>query len=194
MMPRPDSELMLEFQRTDDEKVFAELVAKYQKALINFFYRLVWNEQQAEDLSQEVFCRVFVHRKSYRARAKFSTYLFRIARNLWIDHCRSKGKMPQFSSLSAPIGAGRENEELIDSIRAPQPAHSSGVESDVVLKLQEALGQLSEEQRLVFILAKNQGMKYAEIAETLRVPMGTVRSRMHSAVQKLQKLLRNAVD
>ncbi|HUS57468.1 MAG TPA: sigma-70 family RNA polymerase sigma factor [Planctomycetota bacterium] len=187
-MPRPDAELMLEFQQTDNEEAFAELVGRYQKPLVNFFYRLVWDEQQSEDLSQEVFCRIFIHRKSYKAQAKFSTYLFRIARNLWIDHYRSHGKMPQFASLSMP--AGRDSDEqLIDRLAAPTPCEPAETPSDTALRLQAALDQLSEEQRLVFVLSKNQGMKYAEIAETLSVPVGTVRSRMHSAVQKLQRLL-----
>ena len=184
---------MLEFQQTDNEDVFAELVARYQRPLINFFYRSVWDKHEAEDLTQEVFCRVFVHRKSYKAKAKFSTYLFRIARNLWIDHYRSRAKMPHVASLSASVGNGT-GDELVNCIAAPRSSEMPAVRSDIALKLQQALGQLSEEQRLVFVLAKDQGMKYAEIAETLRVPVGTVRSRMHSAVQKLQKLLRNSMD
>ena len=189
-MSRSDAELMLEFQQTDNEDAFAELVEKYQKPLINFFYRLLWDEQRAEDLTQEVFCRVFVHRKSYKAKAKFSTYVFRIARNLWIDHYRSQGKNPRVTSLYVPVGKDGSGQELIDTIPAPDSAETTAAQSEIALKLQEALSQLSEEQRLTFALAKNQGMKYAEIAETLRVPVGTVRSRMHSAVQKLQRILR----
>ena len=147
-------------------------------------------EQRAEDLTQEVFCRVFVHRKSYKAKAKFSTYLFRIARNLWIDHYRSQGKNPRVTSQYVPAGKDGSGQELIDTIPAPDSAGTTAAQSEIALKLQEALSQLSEEQRLTFSLAKNQGMKYAEIAETLRVPVGTVRSRMHSAVQKLQRILR----
>jgi len=183
---------MLEFQRTGNEDAFAELVGRYQKPLINFFYRLLWNEQQAEDLSQEVFCRVFVHRQSYRAKAKFSTYLFRIARNLWIDHYRAQGKMPRVSSLSAP--AGKDGDELIDCLPAPKSMEIPSAQSDVAMRLKKALDQLSEEQRLTFTLAKDQGMKYTDIAETMQVPVGTVRSRMHSAVRKLQKLLGDGTD
>lgn len=189
-MSRPDAELMLEFQQTDNEDAFAELVERYQKPLINFFYRLLWDEQRAEDLTQEVFCRIFVHRKSYKAKAKFSTYLFRIARNLWIDYYRSQGKNPRVTSLYVPAGKDGSGLELIDTIPAPDSARTTAAQSEIALKLQEALSQLSEEQRLTFTLAKNQGMKYAEIAETLRIPVGTVRSRMHSAVQKLQRILR----
>lgn len=192
-MPRSDSELMLDFQQTDDEEAFTELVKRYQKPLINFFYRLVWDVQQSEDLTQEVFCRVFIHRKSYQAKAKFSTYLFRIARNLWIDHHRSQSKFPPSASLSAPTGRGEGEDELVNSIAAPQSA-ASDTQAELAARLQQALEQLTEEQRLVFVLAKNQGMKYVEIADTLRVPVGTVRSRMHSAVQKLQKMLRKATD
>jgi len=191
-MPRPDSELMLEFQQMDNEEAFAELVSRYQQPLVNFFYRLMWDKQLAEDLSQEVFCRVFVHRKSYKAQAKFSTYLFRIARNLWIDHYRSQGKAPQFASLSMPVGDEGDG-ELIDNIPSKDPPAVDG-QPELARRLQLALDQLSQEQKLVFLLSKNQGMKYAEIAETLDVPVGTVRSRMHSAVQKLQKILRKPLD
>ena len=193
-MPRPDSQLMLEFQQTDNEDIFAELVERYQKPLINFFYRLLWDEQRAEDLTQEVFCRVFIHRKSYKAQAKFSTYLFRSARNLWIDHYRSQGKKPRVTSLYAPVGKEGSGQELIDTIPAPETAGISAAHSEIAIRLQKALAKLSEEQRLTFTLAKNQGMKYAEIAETLRVPVGTVRSRMHSAVQKLQRILGEQTD
>jgi len=192
-MSGPDSELMLEFQRTGDEALFEEIVSKYQKPLINFFYRLMWDRTEAEDLAQEVFCRIFVHRKSYEAKAKFSTYLFRIARNLWIDHSRTQGKQPHMTSLSMPVHQDGRGEELIDTIPAPQQEMPES-DTQVARRLQNALEQLSEEQRLVFILAKDQKMKYAEIADTLRIPLGTVRSRMHSAVQRLQALLRNALD
>jgi RNA polymerase sigma-70 factor (ECF subfamily) len=191
-MPKPDADLMLEFQQTDNEDAYTELVRRYQKPLVNFFYRLVWDRQVAEDLSQEVFCRVFVHRKSYKAKAKFRTYLFRIARNLWIDYYRSQGKMPRFASLSAPAGEDNET-ELINCIPAPQK-HEASEQTKAEAKLKEALDQLSEEQRVVFVMAKNQGMKYAEIAETLRIPVGTVRSRMHTATRKLQKRLRNTLN
>jgi len=187
-MPTPDAELMLEFQRTGNEDAFAEIVIRYQKRLLNFFYRLVWDEQHAEDLAQEVFCRVFVHAKSYQAKAKFSTYLFRIARNLWIDFHRAQGKMPQTASLSMPTGSDGSG-RLLDNIAAPAEQAATGGQPDPAGSVQKALEQLSEEQRLVFIMAKSQGMKYADIADTLGIPVGTVRSRMHAAVRRLQALL-----
>ena len=193
-MPKPDSELMLEFQQTDSVQAFAELVSRHKKPLINFFYRLVWDEYLAEDLSQEVFCRIFIHRKNYKAQAKFTTYLFRIARNLWIDHQRAHGKLPPIGSLSAHVGTDDGDEELIDGIAAPEHPEPYENQPELAQRLQDALDRLSDEQRLVFILAKNQGMRYAEIADALGIPVGTVRSRMHTSVQKLQKMLRKQID
>ena len=164
-MSGADTELMLR-ARKGDEEAFEKLVLRYQKPLVNFFYRLVWDRQKAEDFAQEVFIKIFLARKSYSYRAKFTTYLFRIARNLWIDYLRASGRRPKPLSLDG-------TEEERESLRI----------------VKSAIDSLPEEQKLVFILSENQGLKYSEVAEVMAIPIGTVKSRMYAAMEALRRKL-----
>ena len=102
-MSKSDTELMMEFQQGREE-AFAELVARYKVRLLNYFYRLSWDRQLSEDCCQEVFCRVFRHRRDYVPSASFATYLYRISMNLWIDRYRSRKNAPNPVSLDAEVG------------------------------------------------------------------------------------------
>ena len=99
-MPESDSELMERFRDGDDD-AFPAIVQRFQRPLVNFFYRLTWDRFTSEDYAQEVFARLIRHRKSYKRSAKFSTYLFRIAKNYWIDRYRERVKAPKMTSLKA---------------------------------------------------------------------------------------------
>jgi RNA polymerase sigma-70 factor (ECF subfamily) len=160
---------------------------------VNFFYRLTWDRFASEDYSQEVFARLIRYRASYRPTAKFTTYLFRIAKNYWIDQYRSKVASPDMMSLEKPI---REQEgrtlSLRDTVESADPGPERRLHSrDIGRRVKEAIGQLPEEQRLVFVMSENQGLKYADIAEVLEIPVGTVKSRMHAAVRRLREMLRD---
>ena len=102
-MPESDSELMERFRDGDDD-AFPVLVQRFQRPLVNFFYRLTWDRFTSEDYTQEVFARLIRHRKSYQRSAKFSTYLFRIARNYWIDRYRERTNAPKMTSLNVTVG------------------------------------------------------------------------------------------
>ena len=93
-----DAALMLQVQG-GDRHAFDQLVRRYQTPLVNFFYKLIWNHQEAEDFAQDVFVKVYVARASYKVQAKFSTYLFRIATNYWIDYLRTRGRHGKAVSL-----------------------------------------------------------------------------------------------
>ena len=101
-MTDSDSELMLRY-RDGDEDAFRQLIQRYQKPLVNFFYRHTWDRFAAEDYAQEVFARVIRARARYKPVAKFRTWLFRIAKNYWIDRCRERAAAPNMGSLDAPI-------------------------------------------------------------------------------------------
>ena len=193
-MPKSDEDLMLEFRQGATEEVFAQLVERHQRGLLNFFYQFCWDRGLAEDLCQEVFCRVFAHRHSYSVTAKFSTYLYRIARNLWIDYTRAHRNRPRVVSLDAETeeGARVDQLELEPRVRQHDLTAGEGLEQqELVARVQQALDQLPDEQRAVFVLARNQGLKYSEVAEVLDIPVGTVRSRMHAAMRRLQALLKH---
>jgi len=178
---------MEEFQRGHGE-AFAELVARYKDLLLNFFYRLIWDRQLSEDYCQEVFCRVFRHRKDYVPTASFATYLYRIGRNLWIDRYRSQKNDPQIMSLSAELGEGGRPIGTLIAGDGEDPSRSSEIQ-DEMLRIRRALDLLAPELKETLILVKYQGLKYAEAAEVLGVPVGTVRSRIHAALDQVRAVL-----
>src|SRR5688572_33080835 len=117
----PDIRLMLRV-RDDDSAAFAELVGNYQHRLVGIMHHLVGNAEEAEDLAQEVFLRVYRNRKKYRPRAKFSTWLFTIANNLALNALRSRSRRPAIPLNvrdSGPLGP-RPAEQLVRD-RADQP-------------------------------------------------------------------------
>jgi len=174
--------------RAGDLDAFNALVGRHQRSLINFFYHLCWDRQAAEDCAQEVFLRVYSHLDTYEPQAKFTTFLFRIARNLWIDRMRSAAVHGKPLSLEASSGGeGRSLQERVAS-RVQSPVEILAREEQQEA-LRRAIDQLPDEQKAVVILSEIQGMKYQDIGEILGVPVGTVKSRMHTAMEKLKDLL-----
>ncbi len=172
------------------EEAFSRLAARYSRPLVSFFFRLGRDRQVAEDCAQEVFLRVFRARKDYEPRAKFRTYLFRIARNLWIDYLRSKRTEGKILSLSHPLGDGDDEGTLQERIPVDAPRPSAKVRHDDLRRqILEAIDFLPEEQKSVFLLCEVEGMKYADVAGILGIPVGTVKSRMHTAVAKIRSRL-----
>jgi RNA polymerase sigma-70 factor (ECF subfamily) len=188
-MSKTDRELMLAFQQSGRESVFAKLVDRYKVPLINYFYRLTWDRQASEDCCQEVFCRIFRHRKNYVPSAKFATYIYRIARNLWIDRYRSLKAAPRPLSLDTPLSdTGDTMGDLVESSSTEEPDHH--IETyDEFRRVQQALDTLSPDLRETLLLVKYQGLKYSEAAGVLAVPVGTVRSRIHAALGQVRSIL-----
>jgi RNA polymerase sigma-70 factor (ECF subfamily) len=185
---RDDAALLLALKR-GEFAAFSELVDRHQRSLINFFYHLCWDRQAAEDCAQEVFLRVYSHLDRYEPQAKFTTFLFRIARNLWIDRARSiavHGKPASLDSRSE-AGEGRSLGERVPSASLSPVEILAKEEQQAAL--QRALDQLPEEQKAVVILSEIQGLKYQDIGAILDVPVGTVKSRMHTAMERLKELL-----
>lgn len=190
-MADDDIALMLAF-KNGDYNAFATLVDRYQRPLIQYFYAQSPDLQRAEDCTQEVWRRVFRSRDSYTPKAQFKTYLFRIARNLWIDTFRSRSKHGDEVSLdnTSTDAGGSESTPLG---RALPSNASTPVEelsrTELKERIEAALSRLPESQREVFVLAEFQGMRYAEIGDVLQIPVGTVKSRMFNAMRRLRELL-----
>jgi RNA polymerase sigma-70 factor (ECF subfamily) len=186
---RQDDAALLAAIKTGELGAFTALVGRHQRSLINFFYHLCWDRQGAEDCAQEVFLRIYSHLDSYEPQAKFTTFLFRIARNLWIDRMRTAAVHGKPLSLESPAGGG-EGRALQDRVatRAPGPLEilARREQQDA---LRRAIDQLPDEQKAVVILSEIQGLKYQDISAILDVPVGTVKSRMHAAMDKLKDLL-----
>ena len=165
-----DLELMRRFGGGCDA-AFAELVRRHQQNLVNLFRRLGADAHSAEDCGQETFVRLYKYRKSYRPSAPFGSFLYTLARNSWIDHVRARNRW-----IAAAVGDDRSL-EVADERR------------DDKLDLGDAVAKLPESARWVLILSIHQGLNYAEIAEVLAIPLGTVKSRMFYAVRKLREVL-----
>lgn len=169
----PDPELM-ERVRSGDQDAFVRLIHRHQQSLVNFFRRL-GAYSDAEDLAQETFLRVFRYRFKYRPVAKFTTFLYTVARHVWADGLR---KTMRHEAISERVA----NESLVSDDGAI--GHTQAA-----MDTQMALEKLSEKLRAVVVMSVYQGMKYDEIAEILDIPVGTVKSRMFTALNQLKEIL-----
>ncbi|MFH2000993.1 MAG: sigma-70 family RNA polymerase sigma factor [Planctomycetota bacterium] len=178
---------MVRFAQGDDS-AFELLVERHEKEMMNFFYRLTGEPYLAEDLTQDLFLKVFRYRKSYRPQSTFRYFLFQIARNMWIDLYRKRKVRPRELSLEAPT---QRNGSSVDFDAAhPDCKPQDGlIRNEQIEALNRAVAQLPEKQREVVALSFEGKLKYAEIAEILGVPEGTIKSRMHAAVKNLRDLM-----
>ncbi len=179
---------MLAF-KAGDANAFAELVRRYQRPVVNFFFKLVWDIHLSEDYAQEVFIRLYKRASTYEDTAKFSTFLFTIARNLWIDHVRGRAAEPRSASLDTRTGDG--DSALSDFIAASdglRPERAAEMD-ELGAQIREALAALPDDQRMVVVLSEIGGLRYQEISQVMKIPVGTVKSRMHTAVYHLRSIL-----
>jgi len=176
----------------DDERAFSELVRRFQGRVTNLVSRVLNDRECSDDLAQEVFVRVYVHRRNYRRGSKFSTWLFTIAANLAKNEIRRRVRRRNWFSLDAL------QEMVSDSaiqLADPKEGQETGLER---AQLQEAVARaiaaVPEKYRLALVLRDIEGMAYEEIGQVLGIPGGTVRSRINRAramlKHKLQSLLR----
>lgn len=174
-----DEELMTAVRMRNHHRAFEELVDRYGKNLLNFFVRSgVRND--AEDLVQQTFLRLYRYRERYVATAKFSTFIFLLARQVWIDSVRRKSRHEKnLQALDA---------ELIEVVPADlkEPHQEHDAQHDVA----KALECLSPALRQVVVLGAINGLSYAQIAEVLSIPEGTVKSRMFNALAKMREYLK----
>ena len=182
-----DTELMLRFKEQRDQEAFSELVGRHQKSLINFFYRLVWNRERSEDLTQEVFIKLIKNVHAYEPRAKFTTFLYRIARNLWIDKLRCGQISTKTVSLDTPIDQDKER-PLSELIAEENNNLTEDIANkELVNRLKKLISGLPEEQQVILNLTYFEGMAYQEVAKIVDIPLGTVKSRLHAAISKLKE-------
>ncbi|MEZ0388540.1 MAG: RNA polymerase sigma factor [Verrucomicrobium sp.] len=173
----PDVMIMLEVA-TGSETAFTHLVQRHQQALLNFFIRM-GASSDGEDLVQETFLRVYRFRVQYRPSARFTTFLYHLARNVWADRGR---RIVRFERLASVL----EREVSIVQQPVPEPR----VPRDDV---EAALAELSPKLREVIVLNIYQGLRYQEVADVLEIPLGTVKSRINLALSALKKSLRDEV-
>lgn len=171
--PDPGDISLMEQVRDGSEEAFQALVRRHQRPLLNFFARM-GASTHSEDLAQETFLRLWNYRKKYKATAKFTTFLYTLARHAWLDHVRWSGRFRLFTE--------RYREEM--------PVSTDGGLERLRKKidLQEALGRLTPRLRETLVLAVHQGLTYDEISTVLGIPVGTVKSRVFNALSILQEM------
>jgi len=188
----PDIRLMLRV-RDDDAAAFAELVERFQHRLVAIMGHLVGRHDEAEDLAQEVFLRVYRIRKKYRPTAKFSTWLFTIANNLALNALRDRQRRPLVLlevHESGPLGP-RPAENLAPT--RDQPPTQQLQQQELAQMIREALEGLSERQRIAIVLNKFEDMNYAEIGEVMGLSTKAVKSLLSRARSKLREALQGYI-
>ena len=184
----PDVRLMLQV-RDDVQGAFEMLVERYQHRLLGVMVHLVGRVEEAEDLTQEVFLRIYRARKGYRPRAKFSTWLFTIANNLALNHLRGKGRNPTVAMGGEDTGSQPmipASERALAREGTPSAQLRKVELSDVV---REALEVLGEDQKMAVLLNKFEDMSYAEIAEIMGRSEAAVKSLLARARNHLREQL-----
>jgi len=190
----PDVRLMLEV-RDDNAAAFEELMLRYQGRLVTILTHLVGNRDQAEDLAQEVFLRVYRARKRYVPGAKFSTWLFTIANNVASNARRSRARRPEINleaRASGPLGA-HPLAAMVQASSGQMPARRlDKAEIHEVVHL--ALETLNERQRMAVLLSKFEDLGYHDIAETMGLTPQAVKSLLSRARAKLREILEPYFD
>jgi RNA polymerase sigma-70 factor (ECF subfamily) len=179
---------LLAAYRDGQPGAFRQLVDLYRDRMLQFFYRLCWDRDRAEDLTQDLFLKLMLGSKRYRPEGRMGTFVYRVATNLWIDHYRQQRPRPRFYSFDQVLhrDEGDAPREYAGEQPSPQEQLADGEERAA---LRRALERLTEPHRLVFELAVYQERPYGEISELLGIPVGTVKSRMHNATTALKQLL-----
>jgi RNA polymerase sigma-70 factor (ECF subfamily) len=173
--------------KAGDRAAFQELYDAHKGPLFSFLFRLCWDKTVAEDCLQEVFIAAWKGAATWEPHAQVNTWLFRIARNLWINEGRKAKRRPALFSFLGSSEGENAPPDFPDDDTGPVDA-SQAVEARAAVR--RAIEQLPEHERMVVLLSEFEGLKYAEIAEVLDIPVGTVKSRMSSASERLRALLR----
>lgn len=196
-MPEPHDEDAQWMRRVaaDEPRAFETLVARTLPRLLAFLRRLGADAAGAEDLAQEVYLKVYRGRAAWEPRARFTTYLFHLARNQFIDAYRHRRSAPPSVSADAagpgPATGDGERPSLAAGLPGREAVPGAGLTAgDLQRALAEVLDGLDPDPREAFVLAHVCGLPYDQIAEVLGVPVGTVKSRVHHATRAVREGLR----
>jgi len=181
-----DAEIMLRV-KTGDQSAFDYLVQKYRRPMVSFMYRMARNSAAAEDLAQEVFLRVYRSRETYEASAKFTTWLYRIATNLSLDHLRRR-RPP-----TVPLDSAAVTAEDVGGAATREPPMSlieTALErSEMSQCVQSYLETLPDDYRVAVLLHDVYGLSNPEIAQLLGCSVATAKIRLHRARRRLREVL-----
>ena len=180
-----DEQLMLLFQG-GDENAYIELVNRYKDKLINFIFNYLGDLESSEDVVQETMIKLYQKKHYYKEIAKFSTWLYTIAKNLANTELRKRKQRK--TTLLSQFSKDDKTYELPSN--DPEPGQE--IQTNIVNKIiRNAVDQLSEKFKIVIVLRDIQGLSYEDISEIINVPIGTVKSRINRARLQLQVELKH---
>jgi RNA polymerase sigma-70 factor, ECF subfamily len=184
-----DAEIMLRVREGDDSG-FSILIEKYRKQMVHFMFRMSRNQAVAEELAQEVFLRVYRSRQTYRAEAKFSTWLYRIATNLGVNHARDTKyeRTAQNVYLDQPDSETGTTPDVADSTLSVE---QELVREERMSAIRKHVMALPERQRSAVLMHKYQEMDYKEIGEVLKLSESATKSLLFRAYQTLRENLKD---
>jgi RNA polymerase sigma-70 factor (ECF subfamily) len=187
-MALSDSELINQFNNGNKE-AFTKLIERYQHKIYNSTFRMLGNHEDARDMAQETFIRVYKNLSKFEANSSFSTWLFRITTNICRDELRRRQRKIKTSNLSGEEASER-NLQGMKEINNPEKI---SIANELNVTIQELVNQLVPEQKTVFVLREFEGLNYQEIANILDISMGTVKSRLSRARRALREDLNKII-
>lgn len=187
-----DDDTLVQRCKRGDSEAMSRLILKYQDRIYNTILKICANRDDAAELTQETFVKVIERINSFKGQSAFYTWLFRVAVNLTYNYCKRRVKLPTYSLENMRVsGFGDAGVQLKAYF-----ADESAIDPAVIAQNREigqiamaALGELDEDHRVVLVLRDIEGMSYNEIAETLQVELGTVKSRLSRARANLKSIL-----
>ena len=188
MATDPDAALMLRV-RDGDLQAFEQLVQKYKQPIVNVIYRMLHDLDEAEDLAQSVFVRVFQSAGRYEVSAKFSTWIFTIARHLSLNEIRRRGRHPAQSLESSQSEDSEQAPRQYPDLKTFSPPEAF-LHRELEQKIRQALGELPEKQRLALALCQEQELSYEEIAKVLGCSLSATKSLIHRGRETLKEKLK----
>ena len=186
-----DAAIMLEL-RAGDMAGFDFLIQKYRKPIIHFMYRMVHNQAIAEELAQEVFLRVYRSRETYRAEARFSTWLYRIATNLGVNHARDT-RHERTASTVYLDETDSETGTTPDVADATPSAESNLLRKERLNAIRQHVLALPERQRMAVLMHKYEGLDYKQIGDVLKLSESATKSLLFRAYQTLREKLKDFI-
>jgi len=186
---KPTDEDLIERFQNGDLYAFDLIVKRYKNQLMNFVYRFLGNSEEAEDLVQETFLRVYRNRRAYQKVAKFSTWIYTIAGNLAKTELR-KRKRRKFFSIS-DLGYNEKDYDISDEAYNPEKDVDSRMKEEIIHR---EINDLSPKFRQVILLRDVQQLSYEEISQIVKIPLGTVKSRVNRGRLKLQERLKGLLE
>lgn len=183
-----DEELLLEYRERNDFDAFTRLVHRYERELYNYLLRYIGNRDMAEDVFQATFMRLHEKRHLYTEGRRVRPWLYSIATHLAVDALRREGRQRAVSLDTQRGESADEGTTLLDLLEYDSPSPSEQFdEGERRIWTQQAVDALPEHLRLVVILIYFQGLKYRDVSEILNIPLGTVKSRLHTALARLHE-------